>query len=109
MRQDDLEAAQAHLNQAMRLANHAQLFDANLNLGIIEMRQGNLDGGRAFFEAARDVMPGEPVGYINLARWYLQVGRVDSAQAILELGRERAFPLLPLEEAIDALSQGRSF
>jgi Flp pilus assembly protein TadD len=78
-------------------------------LGIIEMRLGNAAAGRRAFEEALRVRPGEPVAYVNLARWYAQAGEPDSVQAVLERGRRLAVPWLPVDQAYTAFGQGQGF
>jgi spermidine synthase len=109
MRREDLVAARSHLGEAIHYGGSAERAEALVNLGIVDMREGRLDEGRAAFLAACEAQPGEPIAYVNLARWYAQAGHIDSATTVLETAQRRAFPLLPIEEALSAVSQGRSF
>jgi hypothetical protein len=82
---------------------------AHRNLGIIAMREGRVDVGRAEFEASRSLAPLEPTGYLYLARLQLQAGYRDSAEATLVEGIRRVTLDSQLRRALEALEAGQTF
>jgi spermidine synthase len=64
----------------------AMLAQANNNRGILAMRQGDAEGGIAFFRAAQRSNPALPDSYAYESRALAGVGRTDEARAAVERG-----------------------
>jgi Tfp pilus assembly protein PilF len=109
MRQDSLEVAKKALSQVMTHGNPPLQSAAHQNLGIIAMREGRAEAGRAEFLAALALTPSEPKVYLYLARLQLQSGQRDSAQATLVEGINNVTLDSELRRALEALQAGQTF
>jgi spermidine synthase len=109
MRRDSLEVARRALGVVLARGSTPLRSAAHRNLGIIAMREGRADVGRAEFEASRTLTPGESKAYLYLARLQWQAGRRDSAQATLVEGIRKVTLDSDLRRALEALEAGQSF
>jgi spermidine synthase len=109
MRKDSLEVAKKALSQVMTHGNPPLQSAAHQNLGIIAMREGRAEAGRAEFLAALALTPSEPKVYLYLARLQLQSGQRDSAQATLVEGINNVTLDSELRRALEALQAGQTF
>jgi spermidine synthase len=109
MRQDSLAEARQSLAVVLSRGTPELQSAAHRNLGIIAMREGHVDEGRAEFEAARSLSPLEPASYLYLARIQLQTGHRDSAEATLVEGIQRVVADSDLRRALDAVRSGTNF
>jgi len=95
---------------AARLSAHAPRWDALLQLGILEIENGNPAGARAAWDASTALEP-SAWGYRNLARLELAEHRPAAAAALLErawsLAPEAIRPSLARERLEALLAAGR--
>jgi spermidine synthase len=109
MRRDSLDTARRALAVVLARGKAPLQSAAHQNLGIIAMRDGRADVGRAEFEASRTLTPNESKVYLYLARLQFQAGRRDSAQATLVEGIQKVTLDSDLRRALEALEAGQSF
>ena len=109
MRRDSLAEARQNLALVLSKGTPDLQSAAHRNLGIIAMREGHVDLGRAEFEASRSLTPLEPTPYLYLARLQFQTGHQDSAEATLVDGIQHTTLPADLRRALDALRSGSSF
>ncbi|MFZ1684658.1 MAG: tetratricopeptide repeat protein, partial [Candidatus Zixiibacteriota bacterium] len=75
---------QARLAAFAALASDPSFPEANLNLGNIYLRSGNVDSAAVFFQREIAAHPLRAKGYTNLASIDLMQGKVDSALVLLD-------------------------
>jgi spermidine synthase len=88
MREESLAAARRLLERADRVGNDDERYQAALNLGILEMREGRPEEGLSRFGQAASLRPAELNGWLYQARALAGLGRAN--EAILLLGRAQA-------------------
>ena len=103
MRGDSLVAARALLTRAMKTADGDDLYQAALNLGIVEMREGRTAAGLALFERASTIRPKEADAWLYQSRALSQTGRVREAELRLEQARRAGVTSEELEASIQQL------
>jgi tetratricopeptide (TPR) repeat protein len=100
---DDLSTAGQHFSKAVEL--YPQYSLALVNLGVIEMRQGNQAQGENYFELSIKADPAMPNGYTSLARVRILQKNYDSADALLA----KALSIRPLDpEPLTMLATSQS-
>ncbi len=87
LRQGNLDAARALLEQATRL--QPVLPDLYSNLGIVRWRQGDREGAYEAFRLGLEIDPRRPTLLHNLAALYLEQGRRVEARAALAAAATR--------------------
>jgi spermidine synthase len=85
MREDSTVAARAMLERAERVGSDDDRYQASLNLGILEMREGRSEAGLSRFARAAALRPTELNGWLYQARALAGLGRTN--EAVLLLGR----------------------
>jgi tetratricopeptide (TPR) repeat protein len=85
----DRDAARAELNAA--LAVHAACVPALVNLGNLQLDDGDVDGAICRFDAALELDPDSAAAHHNLGVAYRRLGR--HADAVRELRRATALEL----------------
>ena len=88
MREDSIAPARRLLARAERVGTDDDRYQAALNVGILEMREGRAAEGLARFEHAAALRPAELNGWLYQARALVGLGRTN--EAILLLGRAQA-------------------
>jgi Tfp pilus assembly protein PilF len=87
MREDSTAAARRMLEHALRFAAGDDRFQAVVNLGIIEMREGRVEQGMGRFSEASRLRPAELAPWLYQARALVQQGHGDEAAQLLERAR----------------------
>jgi spermidine synthase len=85
MREDSTAAARQLLERSQRVGTDDDRYQAALNLGILEMRDGHAESGIRYFARAAELRPAELDGWLYQARALVGLGRAN--EAILLLGR----------------------
>lgn len=88
MREDSTAAARRLLERADRAGSDDERYQAALNLGILEMREGRPQEGLDRFARAVSLRPAELNGWLYQARALVGLGRAN--EATLLLGRAQA-------------------
>jgi len=109
MRHDDFAEARRQLDIVYRRGEDREKSAARNNLGIIALREGHPDVGRAEFEAARRLAPAETNSYLFLARLLAESGKTDSAEVVLTEGMRQVRGRAELARAVLALRAGEKF
>jgi Tfp pilus assembly protein PilF len=105
MHADSLDAASSLFRRALALAtNDDDRYDANVNLGVLSMRQGNADEGLAHFADANEIHPQEAGAWLYRSRVLAQQGKVNEARLLLEQARGQVEDKTALESAIQQLN-----
>lgn len=87
MREDSTAAARRVLERAMKFAAGDDRFQAVINLGIIEMREGRVEQGIGRFAEASRLRPAELAPWLYQARALVQQGHGLEATRLLERAR----------------------
>jgi len=88
LRNDNLEEAQVHYGQALRIQPNSSI--AHHNLGLALSKQGHLDEAIEEYRQAIYYQPRYWLAHANLALAYAQQGRFDEAAISAERARESA-------------------
>ena len=78
-------------------------YQAYLNLGIIEMREGRTEEGLAMFERASVARPKETEAWLYQSRVLAQTGRAREAELRLDQARRAGVPPAELDVALNQL------
>jgi spermidine synthase len=103
MHADSLDAAGAMFRRALPHANDDDIYDAQVNLGVLFMRQGKTDEGLAHFAEANRVRPKEASAWLYRASALGQLGKVNEARLLLEQARGQVTDATALESALRQL------
>ena len=98
-----LDQARRYLAVAIRAESPVDRSAAFVNLGLIEMREGNAPAGYRAFASARAAAPGEAEPYVYLSRWQTAAGHPDSARAVLQQGLAAARSKPPIQSELARL------
>lgn len=81
--QPDFAEAEAALEKSV--ADHPNDAGAQINLGKLYLMENRLDDAIAHLEAGRDLEPGNPSSYSNLATAYRRKGNLEQARKMLAI------------------------
>lgn len=87
LERQDLEGAERHAREAVRVRPNAPL--AHCQLGLVDLERGELEAALAHFEEARDADARHPQGYIWGAVAFSLAGQPARGQELLEQGVDR--------------------
>jgi len=105
MRSDSLVAARALFERALARGNANEKYDAEVNLGVLAMRETDTEEGLQHFARANEIHPEEPSAWLYRARVLAQLGRLEEAKLLLSQAIPRVRDASTLEPALAQLNQ----
>lgn len=78
-------------------------WEAQYNLGIRYLSEGNYEEARLAFESAIEIEPKKGEAYIGIAEAYIALGQPEKAQAILEAGLAQAEEPINIQLLLDEI------
>ena len=104
MHRDSLAAARTLFERALARGNDDERFDAEVNLGVLAMRQTRTEDGLAHFARANEIHPQEPSAWLYRARVLAQLGRLEEARLLLSQAVPKVRDASTLETALGQLN-----
>jgi len=105
MRVDSLAAARSLFERALALGDADARYDAEVNLGVLAMREGRTEEGLDHFARASGIHPEESSSWLYRSRALAQLGRIEEARLLLSSALPRVRNAAPLEAGLAELNR----
>jgi spermidine synthase len=105
MRVDSLAAARSLFERALALGDADAGYDAEVNLGVLAMRQGRTEEGLDHFTRASAIHPEESSSWLYRSKALAQLGRIEEARLLLSSALPRVRNAAPLEAGLAELNR----